>query len=518
MRVHTAAIVYQAVKCQNLAFIPEFRFFASDKITELEQDGYRRYNKTIKQHKPAGLSYFGRAGTIGAAENEDITMKRILFSCVGTTDPVRGEHDGPMLHILRHYHPEKVWIFLTPEIRELGKSDDRFEKTRRWICEHWNGYCPEFHYIDSNIRNAHDIDALYLPLRETMAQLSREKPDAEILINLSSGTPQMQMILSQFAMDTRYHTRGIQVSNFERSSGKSQRANDKEYFVELELECNEDEQPDAENRCIEPEMFAIRREHLRKQITALLDARDFDAVEELRDSLPENLGNLISHLAARNRLQGTEAWRLAGLIKDLPFKLYAYKSGSREGYNAVSEYYLMMNNLVKAGNCTEFLLHLEPLTLTLQMAILNKLMQGTGYRIEDFLLMEKNRLKFDPFQMKSALPELYAHYEQTIARSWEVRVNEISTYVCNDLLSYYPDVPEKAKSLFIHYDLLKDLRNQLAHTLCAVTAEDVKTACGVEATKLLEEIEATIIIGFPVCDPVVFSVYDKSIEYIKSSL
>ncbi len=56
-------------------------------------------------------------------------MKQILFSCVGTTDPVRGEHDGPILHILRHYRPESVLLFLTPEIRELAETDDRFGKT-----------------------------------------------------------------------------------------------------------------------------------------------------------------------------------------------------------------------------------------------------------------------------------------------------------------------------------------------------------------------------------------------------
>ena len=63
-------------------------------------------------------------------------MKQILFSCVGTSDPVRGEHDGPMLHILRHYRPESVYIFVTPEIRQLDSGDKRIKKTREWMREH----------------------------------------------------------------------------------------------------------------------------------------------------------------------------------------------------------------------------------------------------------------------------------------------------------------------------------------------------------------------------------------------
>ena len=49
----------------------------------------------------------------------------ILFTCMGTSDPVRGYRDGPMLHILRWYRPEKVWVFLTEEAAELNQKGDR---------------------------------------------------------------------------------------------------------------------------------------------------------------------------------------------------------------------------------------------------------------------------------------------------------------------------------------------------------------------------------------------------------
>ena len=446
-------------------------------------------------------------------------MRQILFSCIGTTDPVRGEHDGPMLHILRHYRPERAFFFLTPEIRDLSARDDRLEKTRAWICENWAGYQPDFHYLHSDVTNAHDIDALDRPLHDAVAQISRENPDAEILINVTSGTPQMQMILSQLAMDMRYRAKGIQVSNFERHSGSTQRTNHSEYDVELELACNEDELPDAENRCVEPEMYSIRREFLRRQITALLDTRNFEAVEQLRDSLPEHVRSLALHLAARSRLQSAAATRLAGEIPDLPFKLYAYKTGSRTEYNSVSEYYLLMKNLVTAGSCTEFLLHLEPLTLTLQTAMLDRLLQRTGFQIHDFVTEERGRRIFDPSLLQSALPDLYRHYAQDMeARNWEIKRTELSTYLLGVLLAFFPDVPEKANRLFQHYDMLKDLRNRLAHTLFTVTAAEIRAACGASPEKLLEEIEAVIIACYPACDPVIFSVYEKSVAYIKEKL
>ena len=177
----------------------------------------------------------------------------------------------------------------TPEIAALAMQDSRFEKTIAWINDHWNGYHPALRLISCDVRDAHDIDALEQPMLEAMTQISRDNPETEILINLTSGTPQMQMILSQLAMDIRYRARGVQVSNYEKKSGSGQRTNEKEYDVELELAFNEDELPEAENRCTEPRMLAVRREYLRRQIMTLLDERDFEAVEALKDDLPEEL-------------------------------------------------------------------------------------------------------------------------------------------------------------------------------------------------------------------------------------
>ncbi|MBR2742264.1 MAG: hypothetical protein IKD89_01600 [Clostridia bacterium] len=443
-------------------------------------------------------------------------MKQILLSCIGTTDPVRGEHDGPMLHILRYYRPESAWLIFTPEMRELAMKDGRFERTLEWISAHWNGYRPDFRYEELSVRNAHDIDALDIPIHEVMTRLARENHDAEILVNVTSGTPQMQMILSQLVTDIRYRAKGIQVINFEKGAGRSQRANHSEYDIELELECNEDELPEAENRCVEPEMYAIRRQFLRRQIVTLLDDRNFEALEKLKESLPENVRALTMHLAARSRLREKPAKQLADEVKGLPFKLYAYKTGSRREYSDASEYYLMMKNLVKTGNYTQFLLHLEPLTLTLQLAQLDRLLNKTGGEIDKFISRERRRL-FYPDRLKDVRPDLYRHYEKIMnERRWEIKQNEASTMLCDDLISFFPDVPPRSRSLFAHYAGLKDLRNRLAHTLVTVTEEEIKDACGITSDKLLKEIEDVIRICYPACDPVIFGVYDECIEYIKS--
>ena len=39
-------------------------------------------------------------------------MARILFSPIGNTDPITNNYDGAMLHIIREYRPDKVYLCL----------------------------------------------------------------------------------------------------------------------------------------------------------------------------------------------------------------------------------------------------------------------------------------------------------------------------------------------------------------------------------------------------------------------
>lgn len=50
--------------------------------------------------------------------------KKILFSPVGGTDPIKYFRDGSMLHICRHYQPDIV--YLSHEMMEYHRQDNRY--------------------------------------------------------------------------------------------------------------------------------------------------------------------------------------------------------------------------------------------------------------------------------------------------------------------------------------------------------------------------------------------------------
>ena len=62
-------------------------------------------------------------------------MQSVLYSCIGTTDPVRGMRDGGLMHILRFYRPEAVYLFLSQEMIRRDREDDRIAKTFAFLDE-----------------------------------------------------------------------------------------------------------------------------------------------------------------------------------------------------------------------------------------------------------------------------------------------------------------------------------------------------------------------------------------------
>ena len=68
---------------------------------------------------------------------------RVLFSPVGTTDPVRNCRDGACLHILRHYQPDHVVLYYTAEMEEREKQTQMYTLG----IEHVQPGCPVTEFV-----------------------------------------------------------------------------------------------------------------------------------------------------------------------------------------------------------------------------------------------------------------------------------------------------------------------------------------------------------------------------------
>ena len=228
------------------------------------------------------------------------------------------------------------------------------------------------------------MDAVGAPITEAVAALTAEFPDGEVLLNLSSGTPQMKIALAFLAADLRRSMRGIQVKNFERASGTTERTNAPDYSVADELECNEDEAPDAPNRCSEPELMHMQRQRAKEQLLTLLDVRDYSAIYTMKN-LPNQLKALIGHLDARDKMQSEAARNYAQNLK-LPFSLYPVRTGApRSDYAEVSEAYLVLLNRSHRQQYEEMILRLNPLVVRLELQLMKTVLAGKNLRLGEKL-------------------------------------------------------------------------------------------------------------------------------------
>lgn len=462
-------------------------------------------------------------------EGEIDMADAVLFTCVGTTDPVRGYRDGSMLHIMRHYRPKKVYVFLTEEMGKDEEKDHRYSKAIQYAQEHWENYDVAHTLVYSHVVNPQDLDVVAKPLYDCFDRILQENPESEILINLSSGTPQMKTILSMIAMDGSIRIiKGIQVASPEGKSGTTERTNKDDYAVEEELECNEDEEPSAPNRCTEPKLSSIERDRTRAQVRKLIEQRDYHALASFSTKLPASIQTLAKHLALRNDLQSEEAEKLSKEIKqNLGIDLYPHQGNFKDAkgkqYKELSEYYLLLRNLERTQRYSEFVLRLNPfVTEMLQYILQDCLPEHAKGVIVTFYVGKVKRVKFRGSVLHDVMPDVAAELETECRftlddRDFGMRVGvPLLRKICQNKV---PDFV--LETLIACEQLNNDQRNLLAHQLHAITEKDIEKFCidsqgkQYKPHELCHSLGKMLAYAYPeYCDEKLFKIYDTCNAYM----
>ena len=126
-------------------------------------------------------------------------MNYYLFSPVGSTDPIRNYRDGALIHICRKYKPKKIVLFMSREILENQKLDNRYCRSIEALkkepgFEDWN---PDIEIIErADLIEVQKMDNFISEFKSGIESLkcNCEKGD-KILLNVSSGTPAMKYSL-----------------------------------------------------------------------------------------------------------------------------------------------------------------------------------------------------------------------------------------------------------------------------------------------------------------------------------
>ncbi|MFC2525379.1 MAG: hypothetical protein ACFNVR_06210 [Selenomonas noxia] len=415
-------------------------------------------------------------------------MKRILFSPIGTTDPVstKNFYDGACLHVLRHYKPERVVLFFTKEMGEIERNEERYTTAIRHVTPD----CIIDPPIYTDIVDASQYEEFSQILPRAVQDLLQKYPEHEILLNLSSGTPQIKTVLAMLAADNE-RCIGIQTVTPEGRANNPQKLTPEELHTLLEM--NEEKECEAERRCNEPQLKIFRYHAEKNRIISLLRTYEYNAALTLARSsslVPADAKQLLKHAAARTDLLPDKARKI--LAEYNGQKLFLF-TGEEE---LLIEYFLIMQIDQENDHLSNFMLRISPFLDKFLLDYVQKNVRGGRQNPKNILnlsryikrkggyILERERIEQAASKLLTRLNREYGGYKDS----------DLSF----TLLIYYCDYMQEeglTKDTKLHDDMMAELgklgdirilRNNVAHQITNVTRESFQKATQMTPPTLME--------------------------------
>ena len=430
--------------------------------------------------------------------------KKILLTFAGNTDPTRGEHDGPIIHICRYYKPDKIYLILTKEMEE--RDEEPYNIYERAIKENLKGYNPEIVHINTGIEEAHHFDIYFNWIYETFEKIKKEEKDAEIYLNMTSGTSQLTINLLMYYIDSfDLNLIPIQVETYTGQSNQSKENNktvDKNYDVEAEAICNLDnEEKTRTYRIVIPNLKKYSRILTKNQIQKLLEQYKYEAISELlkRNIFDKNLelNTLVNFAIERTNLKGLDCNKKLYSLNNKNYdKLYYFTKDKNiskiSDWYQIVDYFTLANIKQKTEDISAYTLMLEPIIVRIYLSILKDLMK---INLEKLFKRDTNGYKIELKRLEEGLKKML---KEDLKKTYLKDDVYISAQVLTCTIKYYL---KKEKKLDINYfnsfsktlAKIKNVRNTLAHELKSINREDFNRESGTTIeqvnTKILDFFE-----------------------------
>lgn len=407
-------------------------------------------------------------------------MDTVLFSPVSDRDPCSADwkhkdvyRDGALLHIVRTHRPQKVYLFLTQRFWEFEEKDHRYTKMLHHVCPQVE---IEFLRCPQDIQNAALFDQFDDIFRTHLEAIHAAHPGARLLLNLSSGTPQMQASLYLLAATLTFPVKPVQVLSPSRDSN----VGDDRYNAQLaETSLGEDgriTRPDSvftENRCRAVSCTNAVRTILRENILKLAESHDYTAALAVyyssKDLFPKQLQLQLNTAAAHLNLDEEKQQQLRK--KPEVDWLSFYEPPLREkpeNFLRCYDYLLYLETLVARKAFSDYARALSPV-LT---AIMKLRLQGAGYDIARFCEVdEKGITQLRKEKLKEIDPGFASYLDQRY-RKTGFRDGPLSALYMREYMEY---LKRKGTDLdTADFTTLRsfesDIRNLAAHEMKGISA------------------------------------------------
>ncbi|WP_028330909.1 type III-A CRISPR-associated CARF protein Csm6 [Brachyspira alvinipulli] len=413
--------------------------------------------------------------------------KRVLFSPIGTHDPIGVYVDGipsegSMLHIIRHYKPSVVYLYIS---KELNYGDNRYE----FAIKKFYPDCKVnniFSEIDEDDVNNYDI--FMHDFKKYIKEIHEKYKDYEILLNIASGTPQMKSSLILEVITSDIKLIPIQVD----TPTRKRNFDDKFTFEELD-KINKEKENDID-RCNMVKVLSFKRSKIQTQIESLINNYEYSAALQIFNE-DENACNLfdsklpiyLEHCIYRMNSQFIEAEKL---FVDNNIDVLDYSNGNdiiREFF----EYFYIMKIRQSKGSLTDFLLRITPFITKLLYYFLNDMY---NLNIDKYIFKTSNDVSYIKRKLleknnKNLLNFLDKKYSNSKYEDTFLNFNTLIDIA----LFYYNELDDKSYRViygaFKYFDKIEKQRNKAAHTMINIDENFIKSNLNKSSTDILKNCE-----------------------------
>lgn len=414
--------------------------------------------------------------------------RTILFSPVGGTDPIhfKNMRDGSLLHICRKYKPTDVILFLSNEILENHREDNRYIYCLEKLAEKEN-FKMNYRIIErDDLVNVHEYDTFYTEFTSILKDLFSEiNDDDKILLNISSGTPAMKSSLQVINTLGEFDLTSVQVSTPTKKMNNEEE--NKKYDVEVLWELNEDNGDVYEDRCSEivcESLLEMKKEEI---IKMLIRSYDYSAALEIAKTCKNNSRYINAIKMANCRI----LLDFDSMYKFIPFKkkeiLPFY---DREGMKYF-EYTLSLGIKVKKNDFPDFIRGISPIIVDLFKLVLKK---EANIEIDNYCKRNKKGVvKWNKKKLLNSSKGIEINDLLTTYARERYKSNFSYDFVkSGDLVFLISELVKDKTCINIATDLRKieeDIRNDTAHEIISVTDDVIKERTGYNSNEIFYKLK-----------------------------
>lgn len=396
-----------------------------------------------------------------------VKMKKVLFSPIGGTDPISNCRDGAMLHICRVYKPDIVYLYMSKEMLEFHKQNDRYRYCIKKLGESLE-HSFQVEIIErEDLEQVQIFDSFIDEYKEILQDILEKYEECELYLNVSSGTPAMKSSLQILGVLSEGRMKTIQVSTPVKKINPHLESHE-DYDVELYWECNDDNNIESfENRCRESQKKNLLDEIKRQSIIRYVKAYDYSAAlteaETLVEPLPLKAQQYLR--AANHRLQ----LNFRGINNELGKEKKKILPVSDEKVCNIFEHVLNLQIKVRKEEYVDFIRGITPVLVDLFQIALK---ESGGLDYKRYVKVNRQGVeKWDVSKMETN-PRLMQVFNNAFGLGYKsTPVYSSNLLPCIEEFSNNEEIKSLSKKL---REFEENVRNMAAHKIVSVTRDWIK--------------------------------------------